>query len=112
MNSKNTKYVKGTLEREGMAEVAYFFRKANQQIAYAGYALDGIEFSDAVKSIKSVASKLEEIKKLTNDIVAEIDNASVQICEAIEKKEEAKSDRPVVKKMKAPEYTYGVPKNR
>jgi hypothetical protein len=107
MNSKNTKYIKGSLEREGMGEVAYFFKKANQNIAYATDALDGIEFSDAAKSVKSVASKINEIRRLANDIVAEIDAASVQIVEAIEKKEEAKAEKP-----KAPEYTYGVPKNR
>jgi hypothetical protein len=54
-----------------------------------------------------VASKIKEIRRLANDIVAEIDAASVQIVEAIEKKEEAKAE-----KLKAPEYTYGVPKNR
>ena len=110
MNSKNTKYIKGSLEREGLGEVAYYFKKANQNVSYATYALDNLEFSDATKTIKSVASKLEEIRRLANDVVAEIDAASAQICEEAEKKEEAKAEK--AEKMKAPEYTYGVPKNR
>ena len=95
-----------------MGEVAYYFKKANQNITYATYSLDGIEFSDATKSIRSVASKIEEIRRLANDIVAEIDSASAQVVEAVEKTEEAKAEKAKAYKPKAPEYTYGVPKNR
>jgi hypothetical protein len=89
MNSKNPKYYKGTLEREGMGEVAYYFKKAGQNIAFATYSLDNAGFQDSSLRVKAIIDKVEEIKRLAGEVVAEIDKASIEICESAEAKEES-----------------------
>lgn len=90
MNSKSTKYIKGTLEREGMGEVAYFFKKAGQNIAYADYALDNTKFEKSLLKVKAIAAKLAEIRKLSSEVIVAIDEASASICNEIEEDNEDK----------------------
>ena len=89
MSGKNVKIYRGALEKEGLSEVAYYFKKAEQNIQYAAYALDNTRFSDALLKISDINRKLAEIRRLTEEVVSGIDAASLSIYEKLQDREES-----------------------
>jgi hypothetical protein len=62
--SKNAVFCRGELESAGLAEVAYFLKKAKQNIEYARFALDSTDFSVVSDMLNPAENKIAEIAAL------------------------------------------------
>jgi len=100
MDSKNKRLRVdiGELEKAGLSEVTYFIKKAEKNIDYAMYSLDNTEFSAAVARLKVVSTKLKDMRKLGNDMLADIDNAFLSIYDNIKESEIKKEEEENVQK--------------
>lgn len=58
----------GALEAAGLGEVAYFLRKARQQIDHARFALENIDFSRSAKMLEDAGTRVDDIEKLMTDM--------------------------------------------
>jgi hypothetical protein len=78
-NSKNIKIYSGALEKAGLSEVSYFIKKAERNIDYALYSLEGTKFKAAENKLKSISDKLDDMRKMGNDMLVDIDKACLDI---------------------------------
>ena len=78
-SGKNAIIYKGALEKEGLSEVAYYFKKAEHDIQYAIYALDGTSFTDALARTAAIKARLAALRRLSDEVAMEIDAANMSI---------------------------------
>ena len=68
---KNPKFYRGVLENAGLGEVAFFLKKAKQNLLYAVVALENTDFSsfDELSAIQAKIVKLRDfIAELSDDM--------------------------------------------
>ena len=92
MNPRHPKVFKGVLENAGLGEVAFYLKKAKQNLAYAGYALDNTDFDEVREKSKGINRKVELLKNTILEIDEEIDNLGLELMGAIEKVKESEDD--------------------
>jgi hypothetical protein len=63
-SSKFSAFHRGALESGSLAEVAYFIKKAQQQLEHARYAMENADFSFSQEMLNPVDNKIEEIGRL------------------------------------------------
>lgn len=90
--SNNVKIYRGVLEKEGLSEVAHYLRKAEKELQYAMYALDGTEFSDAINQIASVKNGLQRMRAISDEVVAGIDSVNMDIYKKLESREDKEGE--------------------
>jgi hypothetical protein len=71
-----------------MGEVAYYLKHAQHEVERALYALDGTDFNEAKALSRALAQKIENIRRLSNDVMVDLDMVRVSIVNKAESQEE------------------------
>ena len=90
---RTSKAFKGVLENAGLGEVAFYLKKAKQQLAYAEYALDNTNFSDALSRSKKIEVKIQLIRNTILELDEEIENLGLDLINELEKIDESEKEK-------------------
>lgn len=72
---KNLKFSRGVLENAGLGEVAFFLKKAKQEVLYAAMALEHTDFS-SFDEVTALQAKLVRLRDLVAEVSGDIDGAA------------------------------------
>jgi hypothetical protein len=75
---KNLKIHRGVLENAGLGEVAYFLKKAKQEVLYAAMALEHTDFS-SFDEVTALQAKLVKLRDLVAEVSGDIDRTEQAI---------------------------------
>lgn len=107
---------KGALEAAGLGEVAYFLRKARQQLDHAKFALENIDFSRSAEMLQNAGSRVDAIEKLMLDMRDDLSKAEQAALVSVEEKEEkdaqAEQEKAEAKKAEALKKQNGIHQTR
>lgn len=70
---KNLKFYRGVLESAGLGEVAFFLKKAKQDVLYAALALENTDFS-AFAEFNAIQAKLVKLRDLVAEVGGDINS--------------------------------------
>ena len=92
MNSKKTVFQRGVLENAGLGEIAYFLKKAKQNIDFARFSLQNTDFSESAAVFDTVSSRATAMDTLLVEMRDEIDRVSVVILDTAREAEQRESE--------------------
>lgn len=88
---KNLKIGRGVLEHAGLGEVAFFLKKARQNILYAEMALEHTDFS-SFDELTALQANLVKLKGLIVEVSEGMDQAERNLVTAVAEKEFSGAD--------------------
>jgi hypothetical protein len=75
---KNLKFNRGALENAGLGEVAFFLKKAKQEVLYAAMALEHTDFS-SFDEVTALQAKLVKLRDLVAEVSGDIEQAGIAL---------------------------------
>ena len=84
---KNLKFYRGVLENAGLGEVAFFLKKAKQEVLYAALALEHTDFS-SYNEVIALQAKLVKLRNLVAEVSGDIDSTEQSIASEIIERED------------------------
>lgn len=70
---KNTRFYGGVLESAGLSEVAYFLKKARQDVIYAAVSMQNAELKSVRDEVEGGLMKIESITSSIDELSRQID---------------------------------------
>lgn len=92
---EKTIFHKGVLESAGLGEVAFFLKKAKQNILYAEMTLEHTDFS-STRELVGLHEKANRLRDLIAEMSSDIEAAGNSFVEEIERREFEEDEAPVV----------------
>jgi hypothetical protein len=83
---KNLKMNRGVLENAGLGEVAFFLKKAKQEVLYASMALEHTDFS-SFGELTALQAKLVKLRDLVAEVSGDIDMTGHRLASEIIERE-------------------------
>lgn len=83
---KNLKFYRGVLENAGLGEVAFFLKKAKQEVLYAALALEHTDFS-SLDEVTAIQAKLVRLRDLVAEVSNDIDTTEQKLASEILERE-------------------------
>lgn len=84
---KNLKFYRGVLENAGLGEVAFFLKKAKQEVLYAALALEHTDFT-SYNEVIALQAKLVKLRNLVAEVSGDIDRTEQSIASEIIERED------------------------
>ena len=91
-NRKSPKLYKGVLENSSLAEVAFFLKKAKQNIAYASMALEQTDFTSALEEVKGLSDKITLMTQALADVSFSINHLEGQMIREVARAESSEDE--------------------
>ena len=88
---KNLKFFRGVLESAGLGEVAFFLKKAQQNISFAKVSLDNTDFSSFSK-LPAIQEKIARIRNLIGEVDQDISSTEQSLLVGVAAKEDAEGE--------------------
>jgi hypothetical protein len=83
---KNPKIYRGVLENAGLGEVAFFLKKAKQEILYAVMALEHTDFS-SFDEFNAIQAKIVKLRGLITEISDDMSRAEKRLMDEVVERE-------------------------
>lgn len=83
---KNLKIYRGVLENAGLGEVAFFLKKAKQEVLYAAMALEHTDFS-SFDEVSALQAKLVKLRNLVAEVSGDIEMTEHNLASEIIRRE-------------------------
>lgn len=83
---KNSKFHRGVLENAGLGEVAFFLKKAKQNILYAATALEHTDFS-SFDEFSALQANVVRLRDLVAEVSDGMEKAELQLVNAVARRE-------------------------
>lgn len=87
-SSKTTGIQRGALESAGLGEIAYFLKKARQQLEHARFTLENIDFTRSAEMVASSQSRIDAINNLMIEMRVDLEKAEQAALLQVEEAEE------------------------
>ena len=93
MATKTSKIFKGVLENAGLGEVAFYLKKAKQNLSYAEYTLSNTDFSEVASRSKTIDKKIQLLRNTILELDEEIENIGLDIVRELENINESEEEK-------------------
>ena len=91
ISREKTRFYRGVLENAGLGEVAFFLKKAKQNILYAEMALQHTDFS-STRHIAAMQDRIGQMRDLMAALSGDMEKTEAELISAVAKKEFEEDD--------------------